>query len=123
MNAYLYNRSYNILNFLAGPLIVAPILMNNALSHFFSTRIPVYLGKISFAAYLTHLLVIYVVGLPLFNYIFDSSLDISYTATAMIPIVVVIICTILFSELYYRLVDKKTIQFSGFLSDLILKRK
>lgn len=122
-NPYFYNRSYNVMNFLAGPLIVAPILMNHALSNLLSSKIPVYLGKISFAAYLTHLLVIYVIGLPLFNYINDSSLDISYTLTAMIPIVTVIVCTILFSELYYRVVDKGAIKISGKLSDLVLKRK
>lgn len=123
INPYLAGRSYNILNFLSGPLIVAPILMNSTLSNFFSTKIPVYLGKISFAAYLTHLLIIYIVGIPLFNAINANPWEITYTQTALLACLGVLIGTILFSELYYRIVDKKAMQFSGWLSDLFLKRR
>lgn len=114
---WLGDRSYNILNFLSGLMIVSAILMNQSLAKIFSTKIPVYLGKISFAAYLNHLLIIYVVGIPVFNALYE--LQFNYLSAAFITITVIIICTILFSELYYRLVDKQAMQFSNFMGRLV----
>lgn len=118
LNEGLGGRTYNLLNFLAGPLIVVSILMNKTLAEFFSTKIPVYLGKISFAAYLNHLLIIYIIGIPCFNWL--SSLHMSYTIAALITCVVVIAMTVVVSEIYYRLVDKSAMKFSGLLADRML---
>lgn len=118
LNEGLGGRTYNLLNFLAGPLIVISILMNKTLAEFFSTKIPVYLGKISFAAYLNHLLIIYIVGIPCFNWL--NSLHVSYGIAALITCVVVIAMTVVVSEIYYRLVDKSAMKFSGLLADRML---
>lgn len=114
------DRSYNILNFLSGLLIVSSILMNQSLSKVFAAKIPVYLGKISFAAYLNHLMIIYVVGIPLFNYLYG--LELHYLVAALISFSGIIVCTILFSELYYRLVDKKAMQLSNVLAGIFIKK-
>lgn len=82
LNEWLGGRTYNLLNFLAGPLIVMSILMNKTLAEVFSSKIPVYLGKISFAAYLNHLLVIYMGGIPFFNWL--NSMHWSYAASALL---------------------------------------
>jgi peptidoglycan/LPS O-acetylase OafA/YrhL len=116
---WLGDRSYNILNFLSGIFIVSAILMNQSLSKVFSTKIPVYLGKISFAAYLNHLLIIYVIGIPVFNYLYRLKLD--YLVAVSISLSIIVLCTVLFSELYYRLVDKKSMQFSNTLASLLIK--
>ena len=120
LNPWLDHRTYNLLNFMAGPLVVAAILMNEKLASLFSKRIPVYLGKISFAAYLNHLLLIYVLGLPLFNYLHHAS-HLSYAANALLTCAVVIAATIIFSELYYRLVDQNAMRFSAWLAKICFK--
>ncbi len=120
LNPWLDHRTYNLLNFMAGPLVVAAILMNEKLASLFSKRIPVYLGKISFAAYLNHLLLIYVLGLPLFNYLHHAS-HLSYAANALLTCAVVIAATIIFSELYYRLVDQNAMRFSAWLANICFK--
>ncbi len=118
LNDWLGDRSYNLLNFLAGPLIVVSILMNKTLAELFSSKIPVYLGKISFAAYLNHLLIIYLVGIPFFNWL--HSMHWSYASAALLSCAVVIAVTVMVSEVYYRLADKSAMKFSGLLADRLL---
>ena len=120
INQWLGGRTYNLLNFLSGPLIVASILMNKSLASIFSSKLPVYLGKISFAAYLNHLMIIYVVGIPFFNLL--HNLQVPYAFAALLSCAVVITLTVLFSELYYRLVDQSAMKFSGVIADRLLKK-
>lgn len=121
LNPWLDQRTYNILNFLAGPLLVIALLMNDTLANLFSTRILVYLGKISFAAYLNHLLIIYVVGLPFFNVLHAYS-PLGYVTHALLSCTLVITVTIIFSEIYYRLIDQNAMRFSGWLARCILAK-
>ncbi|RYZ99820.1 MAG: acyltransferase, partial [Moraxellaceae bacterium] len=121
LNPWLDGRTYNLLNFIAGPLIVMAVLMNTRLAGLCSTKIPVYLGRISFAAYLNHLLIIYVVGLPLFNLLYQWQL--SYATSALISCAAVIGMTIVFSEVYYRVVDQNTLRFSAWLAHVLIRPK
>ena len=121
LNPWLDGRTYNLLNFIAGPFIVSAVLMNTRLAGLFSTSIPVYLGRISFAAYLNHLLIIYVVGLPLFNLLHQW--QISYAISALLSCAAVIGVTIAFSEVYYRVVDQNTLRFSAWLAQMLLRPK
>lgn len=121
LNPWLDGRTYNLLNFIAGSFIVSAVLMNTRLAGLFSTRIPVYLGRISFAAYLNHLLIIYVVGLPLFNLLHQW--QISYAISALLSCTAVIGVTIAFSEVYYRVVDQNTLRFSAWLAQTLLRPK
>lgn len=121
LNPWLDGRTYNILNFIAGPLIVTPILTNQTLAHTFSMRIPVYLGRVSFAAYLNHLLVLYIIGLPFFNYL-HQYWPTSYAPTALLTCVMVIAITLLFSELYYRLVDQQAMRLSSWLTTMMFNK-
>lgn len=114
------DRAYNFLCFLSGPFIVGSILMNEQLSAFFSTRIPVFLGKISFAAYLNHLLIIYVVGIPFFNLL--HQLQVNHTLDALLSCGLVLLIIVLFSERYYRWVDQPTMRLTNKLANFYLKK-
>ena len=112
-------QTYEILNFLAGPLIVIAIMWNTKLADTFSNRLTIFLGKISFAAYLNHLLILYLIGLPLFHFLFG--LHWGYALSAVTSCLTVVGLTLAFSEVFYRIVDKNTMKFSGKISDKLIK--
>ncbi|GAC1376230.1 MAG: acyltransferase [Aquirhabdus sp.] len=118
-NDMLDNQAYEILNFLAGPLIVMSIMWNTKLADAFSNRVTIFLGKISFAAYLNHLLILYLIGLPLFHFLFEQQWG--YALSALTSCIVVVALTIAFSEVFYHFVDKNTMKLSGKLSDKFIK--
>lgn len=113
------DQTYEILNFLAGPLIVIAIMWNTKLADAFSNRVTIFLGKISFAAYLNHLLILYLIGLPLFQFLFEQQWG--YGLSAVTSCVVVVALTIAFSEVFYHFVDKNTMKLSGKISDKFIK--
>jgi len=114
----LNDNTYEILNFLSGPLIVMSIMWNQKLAEAFSNRVTIYLGKLSFAAYLNHILILFVVGLPLFQYLLE--LNWSYAWAAGTTCVAVVILTIAFSEVFYQVVDKNTMKLAAKISDKLI---
>ncbi len=113
--AVLNDQTYEILNFLSGPLIVMSIMWNKRLAEAFSNRVTIFLGKISFAAYLNHLLILFVVGLPLFQFLYE--LHWGYGLSAVVTCLTVVALTIAFSEVFYHFVDKNTMKLSAKISD------
>lgn len=59
INYLLKDNTYDILNFLGGILITTSIINSDVFDNFFSNKISVFIGKLSFSIYLTHLSVIY----------------------------------------------------------------
>jgi peptidoglycan/LPS O-acetylase OafA/YrhL len=112
------DQTYEILNFLAGPLIVISIMWNAKLADAFSNRVTIFLGKISFAAYLNHLLILYLIGLPLFQFLLDQHWG--YALSAGTSCIVVVVLTIAFSEVFYHFVDKNTMKLSAKISDRLI---
>lgn len=115
----LNDQTYEILNFLSGPLIVMAIMWNSKLADAFSNRVTIYLGKLSFAAYLNHILILFAVGLPLFEFLLE--LHWSYANAAVVTCLAVVALTIAFSEVFYQLVDKNTMKLSAKISDKFIK--
>jgi peptidoglycan/LPS O-acetylase OafA/YrhL len=111
----LNDHTYEILNFLSGPLIVMSIMWNQKLAEAFSNRVTIFLGKLSFAAYLNHLLILFVVGLPLFQFLLEQHWG--YALSAVITCLTVVGLTIAFSEIFYQLVDKNTMKLSAKISN------
>ena len=109
------DQTYEILNFLAGSLIVMSIMWNTLLAEAFSNRVTIFLGKISFAAYLNHLLILYLIGLPLFQFLFEQQWG--YALSAVTSCIVVVFLTIVFSEIFYRCIDQSTMKLSAKISD------
>ena len=117
--AVLGERTYDYCNFFAGMLIVYSILMSPKLSQFLDKKVLVWLGKLSFSIYLLHLITLYVVGVPIFNYLL--SIGLQYTTSAIIASVIFILITLWISAYYSQWVDQLAIKTSQKISDLILK--
>lgn len=117
--SFLGERTYEYSNFLAGVFIIYSILMSPQLSKVLDHPILVWLGKISFSVYLLHLIVLYVVGVPIFNCLL--SLGLQYATSAIIASIVFIALTLWVSEYYSRWIDQFAVKFSQALANKLLK--
>lgn len=113
-------RTYNILNFFGGGLIVFASIKSNIIDNFFNKNIFLLLGKLSFSIYLIHIPIMYILGAPIFNMFFSEGFN--FLTSALISIFVSLFFTITFSFLYSRYVDDFAIRFSNKLSNLILNK-
>lgn len=103
-------RTYDYCNFFAGVFIVYSILMSPQLSMKLDKKVLIWLGKLSFSIYLIHLIVLYVIGLPIFNYLL--SLGWSFSSAALWACAIFIAMTLFFAEFYSRWVDQLAIHVS-----------
>jgi peptidoglycan/LPS O-acetylase OafA/YrhL len=88
-----------------------PFLMNA-----FSTKTPLYLGKISFSIYLLHYLIIYSLSSYLFIRFFDSY---SYIMSFVFVSFITLILTIIVSHIFYKYIEVKSIVLSKSLYNFI----
>lgn len=116
--AFLGDRTYEYGNFIGGVLIVYSILMSPKLSNLFDNKRLVWLGKLSFSIYLLHLIVLYMIGLPIFNYLLTLGVDYAYSA--VIASIIFIVFTVWASEYFSRWVDQFSIRVSQQLASKIL---
>lgn len=119
-NKMLGQRTYNILNFLGGFLIVFSAIKSNAIDNFFNKKSFLFLGKLSFSIYLIHIPVIYLIGVPIFN--LSLSIGLGFLLSSLISISFVLLFTFISSIFYSRYVDEFAISVSNKLSNICLKR-
>lgn len=67
LHALLQEKTYDYANLLAAFLIVYSVLFNPGLSHLLDRRGLIYLGQCSFAIYLLHLPLLYLIAVPMLN--------------------------------------------------------
>jgi peptidoglycan/LPS O-acetylase OafA/YrhL len=96
-DAYFYG------NFASGMLIVYSIIFNDRLNSFFSQKLFVFMGRVSFSVYLIHLPVISTIGVLFFNLSYDHF---PYEMSAIGSSIIVIISSYLLSMVYFNLVDR-----------------
>ncbi len=116
--AFLGERTYEYCNFLGGVFIVYSILMSPKLSNQFDHQVLVWLGKLSFSIYLLHLIVLYLIGLPIFNYLLSQGVDYAYAV--VVASIVFMGFTLCASEYFSRWVDQFSIRASQKLALKIL---
>lgn len=116
---FLGSHTYNVLNFAGGFLIVFATLSSSVIDRFLDKKPLVHLGKLSFSIYLIHIPIIYLIGIPVFNFALDS--NISFVLSSLLSICVVLFSTIIFSEVYSRIFDDASIKISNKLSKLLVK--
>lgn len=116
LNAVMGERTYDYCNFLAGVIIVYSILMSAELSKKLDQKVLIWLGKLSFSIYLIHLILLYLIGLPLFNWLL--SLGFSFASAALCACGVFIAVTLFCAEFYSRWVDQLAIKSSQKIADL-----
>lgn len=117
--AVLGENTYDYANFFAGILIVFSVLMSPLLSKALDQPILVWLGKLSFSIYLLHLLMFYLICMPLFNYFIE--LGWSYTASVLCSGFTAILMTIFVANFYSRYIDQFAIDVSHKIANKILK--
>lgn len=123
--AWLYaqigERTYEYSNFFAGILIVYSILMSQELSRVLDKPVLVWLGKLSFSVYLLHLILMYVICIPVFNLLLD--LGASYLFAVLLAALIFIAATLWIAEFYSRYVDQLAMTSSQKLAKYLLKPK
>jgi peptidoglycan/LPS O-acetylase OafA/YrhL len=101
--------SYELGNFAAGVLLVYSIVHNDRLNSFFSNGLFMFMGKVSFSAYLIHASVLSTLGVFCFNWLFNYFI---FAVAAIASSVFVVAATYLISVFYYQYVDRIGILFS-----------
>lgn len=120
-NKFLGDYTHSLLSVASGPLVVYSILMNNILSNSLDKKSIVYLGKLSFSLYLLHMLMIYIVGMPIFNYMNSSNFN--YMNSAIFASIAVIITSLISSILYSRYIDDLSINVGKKIEKLVINKK
>jgi peptidoglycan/LPS O-acetylase OafA/YrhL len=112
-------NTYDYGNFIAGILIVYSVLMSPLLSRHLDHPILVWLGKLSFSIYLLHLLMLYLVCIPLFNLFL--SWHWAYSWAVLVSGLSAIAVTLIVANFYSRYVDQFAIDTSNRIANKVLK--
>ena len=118
--AVLGEKTYEYCNFLAGILIVYSILMSPKLSALLDHKFFIWLGKLSFSVYLLHLLMIYLVCVPVLN--LCLSWGYGYVVSVVLASLICLLATLGVAEVYSRYIDQLAIQLSNRLAKIILEK-
>ncbi|MDH2620875.1 acyltransferase [Acinetobacter baumannii] len=108
-----------LLNVLCAPLVVYSILMNDKLSSLLDNKVFVYLGKLSFSMYLLHMLIIYIIGIPIFNYFYE----LGFLFSSLIASITVILFTVIASIPYSNFVDALSINVANKIESRIFNKQ
>lgn len=112
-------KTYEYLNFLGGILVVFSVLKSKIIDDFLDKKILIWLGKISFAIYLVHLSLIYIICVPLFNYLLSNNF--TFVSASLIASVITFACVLIFSSIYSKYIDDLSIRLSNKLSKILIK--
>ncbi|MGP8214881.1 MAG: acyltransferase family protein [Bacteroidia bacterium] len=109
------------IHILGATLIIIAVLISTGLQKFFSGKLFVFLGDISFSAYLIHPLIIETVSCLLFLHIYNGSGH--YNISAVITFLITIAVVIILSKIVTVLVDKPGVRFSKYVYTRFFKAK
>lgn len=117
---YLGEKTYDYCNFLSGFFIVYSVLMSAKLSDILDKKLFVWLGRLSFSIYLLHMVMIYLVCVPVFNLLLQAhfSFDLAVISSIMICMAV----TLFFAHFYSEYVDSFAINISNKLAKLLVNK-
>ncbi len=120
ISKYLDDKTYDYCNFLSGFFIVYSVLMCAKLSDIMDKKLFVWLGKLSFSIYLLHMVMIYLVCIPVFNLLMDA--DFGYDISAIISVIICILMTLFVSNIYSNYVDTFAINVSNRIANFFVKK-
>lgn len=112
------NKTYDYCNFISGFLIVYSILMSPLLSKALDRPVFVYLGKLSFSIYLLHLMILYLICLPVFNLFIAYGLN--YDSAVILASLICLLAILACSDVYSRYIDRFAIYVSNQLSKYLV---
>lgn len=96
--------------------LVAGVIGSRSVGALFATRIPVFLGKVSFSIYVIHIPILMSVGLRAARFAQQSGL--SYSASVAFSLVVYLTVVLAVGTLFQRYIDKPSIR----LADMVANR-
>ncbi|MFW2043347.1 acyltransferase family protein [Acinetobacter sp. ULE_I001] len=111
-------KAYQLLNFIAGFLIVYGVLFNDKVSLFLDKRPFVLLGKLSFSIYLLHVILLYTVSIPLFNSLYEY---LNYSLAAFVSALITIILILVLSYFYSKYIDDFSIKVANSIEKKVRK--
>ncbi|WP_180127188.1 MULTISPECIES: acyltransferase [unclassified Acinetobacter] len=114
------SKSYTLLNIIAGPLIVFGVLMNTKISNALDKKPLIYLGKLSFSIYLLHLVIIYSIGIPTFNFLLTT--NVSEFSNIILSSTLIIFLTLIFSHFYSEYIDALSIKVGNKIESFVFKK-
>lgn len=115
---FLSDKTYTVLNFLGGVLIVLSVIKSNYINKLLDKSALVSLGKISFTVYVVHFTLIYLISIPLSNLLFQHF---KFEYAALLSCLISFPIIILFSKYLNKYVDDLSISFSNFISKIFVK--
>ena len=107
------SNTYILLCFVSGSLIVYSILMCDSVSKKLDNTFLVFLGKISFSIYLLHMILIYAIGVPVFN----SLNKFDHNTSVLISCASTLVATVVFSVPYSNFIDRLSINLSNKIAE------
>lgn len=112
-------RTYDYSNFFSGILIVYSILLSTQLSEIFDKKPLVYLGKLSFSIYLLHMMLMYLVCIPAFNWLMGMGFN--YDLSVLLAVLTCLSSILLASAFYSEYVDSWAVKISNKLAKWAMK--
>lgn len=109
INIALHQKAYVPLNFLAGILITSAVIKSDIADRFLSNKVTTTLGKLSFSIYLLHLSVIYIIAIPMFEFMENNQ---GFLLSAIVASISAFIVTMGASFVFHRFVDEFAINTS-----------
>ncbi|HHP8292720.1 acyltransferase [Acinetobacter baumannii] len=118
-SSYLDEKTYEYLNFLGGILVVFAVLKSKIIDKILDKKPLIWLGKVSFAIYLVHLSLIYIICIPIFNYLLGHNF--TFVSASLVSCAITFICVLIFSSYYSKYIDDLSIYFSNKLAKILIK--
>ncbi|CAA0257823.1 acyltransferase [Acinetobacter baumannii] len=118
-SSYLGEKTYEYLNFLGGILVVFAVLKSKIIDNILDKKPLIWLGKVSFAIYLVHLSLIYIICIPIFNYLLAHNF--TFVSASLVSCAITFICVLIFSSYYSKYIDDLSIYFSNKLAKILIK--
>lgn len=115
------DKTYTLLNFMSGVLIVAGVLLNAYVSKLLDNKFLIYLGKISFSIYLLHTIFLYAFSIPLFNILVNNGL--SYNVSAFTTFITLVTLLIISANYYSKFIDDFSIYFCNKIENFVLQKR
>ncbi|MGL2972373.1 acyltransferase family protein [Acinetobacter nosocomialis] len=120
ITSILGSKSYQLLNFLSGFLIVYGVLFNERISSFLDNKSLVLLGKLSFSIYLLHVICLYAISIPLFNILNEY---LGYNLAAILASICSIALILIFANYYSKYVDDLSIKVANKIESKVKSMK
>lgn len=103
---------------ISASLIVYSVLMGDSLNSALSNKLSLLLGKLSFSIYLTHLPILFSVGVYVFNV---TSVSLGHFESTVLATIASLTATLLVSIVFQKTVDTPSMKFSGYLAKAVIK--